>query len=242
MQKIITPLLFFFVVLLSNEASSQPSGAGLHENSVVKDTTGMQLPYAIWNQLLITGRYKIKQEKPGDPNTAFIIARMSEEEYERKLANMPKPADSKYFKTGARFTHFRTTDINGNKINTKALSGKILVINFWFINCPPCRNEIPGLNRLSEQYKGDSSVVFLAIALDQKYELKEFLKTHPFGYTVIDDGRSVSSQYGINGYPTNVVVSPEGNVAFHATGYALNTVPWIKKTVEKLKESTQKKE
>lgn len=235
MKKIITLVFVCFSFLLAEKANGQAAGIRITENSVVKDTTGTVLPFAIWNQLLATGRYNIKPESPTDQNTAFIVTRLSEAEYEKRLAAMPAPRESEYFRTGGWFTHFRTTDMEGKKINTKSLSGKIIVLNFWFINCPPCRTEIPGLNKLAAEYKNDSSVVFLAVALDQKADLKEFLKTHPFGYTIIDDGRSVASQYGIKGYPTNVVVSPEGRVQFHSTGYAINTIPYIKKIVLELK-------
>ena len=66
---------------------------------------------------------------------------------------MPKPNESKYFTTGKSFGKFKTTDMNGNKINTQDLKGKTIVMNFWFINCPPCRTEIPHLNKLVDKYK-----------------------------------------------------------------------------------------
>ena len=77
---------------------------------------------------------------------------------------------------------------------------------------------MPELNKLSETDKSDSSIVFLTIALDKKYEIEQFLKGSHFGYTIIDNGRFITDQYSINSYPTNVVVDQNGKVYFHSSG------------------------
>lgn len=241
MKRILAAIAFFIILVFPAIAQKQaPSKVKLTENSVVKDTTGTTFPYDIWNKLLFTGRYSIRPENPQQENTAFIITRLSHEEFEKKMTSLPKPRESKYFKTGSNFSHFKAKDITGKKINTKELAGKTIVLNFWFINCPPCQKEIPDLHQLTETFKEDSSIVFLAVALDQKHELKDFLKTHPFGYKIIDDGRYISSQYGLNSYPTNVVISPDGKVYFHSSGLSSNTVYWLKKSIEELRQTALK--
>ena len=234
-------LLIFFLLQLSAQHSTN-TPVRLTENSIVKDTTGTEYPSTIWQQLMNTGRYIIKPEKPTDPNTAFFIIRLSDEDFAKRINSLPKPPESKYFKTGSKFSSFKTTDIDGNKINTKNLAGKIIVVNFWFINCPPCVREIPELHKLSQSYKEDSSVVFIAVALDQAADIRAFLKTHPFGYRIVDNGRYISNQYSINSYPTNLVVSPEGKVYFHSSGFGMSTVHWISKSIEELKQQLPKKE
>jgi thiol-disulfide isomerase/thioredoxin len=237
MQKIF--LVVFVIMLICYNAASQ-NAPQLTENSIVKDTSGNTIPYSIWTRLLLTGRYKIKNEKKED--VEFIIVRLTDEEYEKVLEKLPKPNESKYFRTGANFSHFKTTDINGNKINTKNLTGKIIVLNFWFINCPPCIMEMPELTKLSDTYKDDSSIVFFAIALDRKSEIEQFLKNSRFGYTIIDDGRFISNQYGIISYPTNVIIDQKGKVYFHTTGLSTSTVHWLKKSIEELKKPEDKKD
>ncbi|MBL7723127.1 MAG: TlpA family protein disulfide reductase [Chitinophagaceae bacterium] len=241
MKKLLTAIAV--IISISTTAFSQKPvapKAKLTEYSIVKDTTGTEFPYAIWNKLLYTGRYSIKAESPQNENSHFIITRLSDEEFERRMTSLPKPKESKFFTTGSNFSHFKAKDLNGNKISTKDLTGKTIVLNFWFINCPPCQMEMPDLHKLTETFKEDTSIVFLAVALDQKDELKEFLKTHPFGYKIIDDGRYISNQYRLNSYPTNVVITPEGKVYFHSTGLSTNTVYWLKKSIEELKQTTNK--
>ena len=53
-------------------------------------------------------------------------------------------------------------------------------MNFWFINCPPCRAEIPELNKLVDSFKTNDKVVFIAVALDDKQSLETFLEQSPF--------------------------------------------------------------
>jgi len=232
-------LLTVFVIVIFSCTSSAQKNPELTESSIVKDTSGTIVPYNIWTRLLITGRYKIKTEKKD--NTEFIIYRISDEEYEKAIETMPKPKESNFFRTGGRFSHFKTTDIDGNIINTKSLTGKIIVLNFWFIDCQPCRMEMPELSKLSDTYKSDSSIVFLAIALDKKYEIEQFLKSFRFGYTIIDNGRFIADQFRINSYPTNVIVDQNGKVYFHSTGLSTSTVHWLKRSIEQLKNSAEKK-
>jgi thiol-disulfide isomerase/thioredoxin len=188
---------------------------------------------------MITGYYKVKkQNKEIDE---YIMYRLSEEEYQKNQESLPKPKETNYFKTGGKFTHFKSSDIRGNKINTKNLAGKIIVLNFWFINCPPCIMEMPELNKIAETYQSDSSIVFIAIALDEKAELQEFMKRAYFRYNVISNGRYIADQYSIKSYPTNVIVDPEGKVYFHTTGLAVNTAYWLRKSIDQLKEKMQNK-
>jgi thiol-disulfide isomerase/thioredoxin len=233
---LLTAVVILICFCSANAQKKQP----LTESSVVKDSLGAVVPYNIWSSLLMTGHYKIKGD--AKDNTEFILYRLSDEEYEKALETMPKPKESNFFTTGSKFSHFKTTDIDGNKINTKSLAGKIIVLNFWFINCPPCRMEMPELSKLADTYRADSSIVFLAIALDKKYELEEFLKGGRFGYTIIDNGRFITDQYRINGYPTNVIVDQNGRVYFHSTGLNTGTIHWLERSIQELKNSAGKKD
>jgi thiol-disulfide isomerase/thioredoxin len=206
--------------------------------TIVTDSAGQILPYAIWTALKATGEYNIKPTDINNENTSFILYKLSEKDKQRNLVNadkMPKPAESKFFKTGESFSKIKTTDIHGNKINTKNLKGKIIVVNYWFTTCMPCITEIPELNKIADKYKDDSSVVFISIALDDADTIEQFLKLQPFKYAIIDNGRFLASDNNISSYPTNVVVDQNGKVYFHASGLAPNTPKWINRSIEELK-------
>jgi len=232
------PLLIALLIAFAITSDAQPQQkAALNESTIVKDTTGMQYPYAVWRKLVSTGEYTLKPINRKDIKDGYLLIKFSEEEKEKRTAGAPKPMESKFFTTGKEISGFNERDIDGNKWKLKNLKGRIVVLNFWFINCPPCRQEMPELNRVVEQYKEDSSVVFISFCLDDKSSIKDFLETSPFNYKIVAEARYISQQYGVTSYPTHVVLDKEGKVQYHTSGLAMGTVPWLKKTIEALKKS-----
>ncbi len=213
---------------------AQQARVELTENSIVKDSAGNIYPFVIWRSIMSHPDYEIRAIDNNNPATEFLLVQLTEAQTRERMERMPKPRESTYFRTGKEFSAFKTSDTNHNKINLREARGKIIVLNFWFINCPPCRMEIPSLNELVEIYKGNDTVLFIGVALDDKYNIQEFLKSFPFNYHIVHEGKFIADQYGIRGYPTHVVIDQEGKVYFHTTGLALNTVWWLKKSIAEL--------
>ncbi|MFT3843656.1 MAG: TlpA disulfide reductase family protein [Lacibacter sp.] len=228
-------IFFFLLLIAASVANAQTNNKiKLDENTVVTDSAGTVYPYAIWAKLLATGEYSIKLNKNNTQN-GFVLVRLTDEQIRKKEESAPKPKESAYFKTGSSFPNFKLKDIKGNTYNLKELKGKIVVLNFWFINCSPCRMEIPQLNKAVQEYRGDD-VVFIAVALDEFAELENFLKTTFFSYNIIDDGRWFAQKNGVTSFPTHVVINKEGRIVYHTSGLSAGTVPWLKKTInEELK-------
>ncbi len=112
---------------------------------------------------------------------------------------------------------FAVESLAGEAIELSTLKGKVIVLNFWFVNCAPCRVEMPGLNTLTEEFKGED-VVFIAFALDNAEALKEFLKVKEFKYRIIPDASKIASLYGVKVFPTHVIINKSGQVEFTLTG------------------------
>jgi len=211
----------------------------LDANSIVKDEAGTIYQYVIWQKLMQTGEYSVKLKTTrGEEPAEFLLYRLTEEQKAankkmnaERAATLPKPRVSDVFKEGEKFRFDKMKDLNGLKYDFKKDTGKVVVFNFWFINCPPCKKEIPELNELVEKYKENKNVTFIAIALDDAYALKTFLKLSPFNYSVIPDGRFYSEKYGVKSYPTHVIVGKDGLIKFSTIGLASNTVYWVDKTI-----------
>lgn len=102
--------------------------------------------------------------------------------------------------------------VTGEKIETKDLKGKVIVINLWFTTCYPCILELPALNRLVEEYK-DKDVVFLGISTDTKAMLDaDFFPKYKFDFKIIADGKDVVKKIGNTGFPTFYIIDTEGKV------------------------------
>jgi thiol-disulfide isomerase/thioredoxin len=106
---------------------------------------------------------------------------------------------------------FDVISLDGKHWSLVELKGKTIALNFWFVGCAPCRQEIPVLNQLVEQYK---DVVFLAFALDAPEQLRDFLKTFPFRYQIVPNSQKVADGYRVAAYPTHIVIGPTGDIIF----------------------------
>lgn len=122
---------------------------------------------------------------------------------------------------------FAALDIEGKRIDTAALRGKVVVINLWFINCPNCVEEIKLLNEIVDAYKDNKDVVFLGLAASRKPQLEKFLIKNPFKYTIIPDAHMIIfSKFGtpdkageINiPFPMHYVLDREGNIVTKTQG------------------------
>jgi len=114
---------------------------------------------------------------------------------------------------------FTLEDLKGEKVDTKSLRGKFLWLNFWATWCPPCRMEMPSMQKIWEDF-GGKNFVLLAINLrEDKDKVLSFVTEN--GYTfpvVLDSNGEVGMTYGVRAIPSNLFVSPEGEIIGAAVG------------------------
>jgi thiol-disulfide isomerase/thioredoxin len=112
-------------------------------------------------------------------------------------------------KIGTPETGFDVQSLGGTNLRLADLKGKVVVLNFWFIACPPCRVEIPKLNQLVEEYR-EAEVVFIAFVPDFEDDLREFPKKTAFEYHIIPNSTPVAESYEVTGAPTHILTDREG--------------------------------
>ena len=106
--------------------------------------------------------------------------------------------------------------------------GKVIFLNFWATWCGPCRNEMPDIQKLYEEYSAqgeDAEVVILGIAgpgIGQegtREEITEFMEENGYTYPVLmDETGEMFSQYGISAFPTTFMIDRNGNVYGYVPG------------------------
>lgn len=126
-----------------------------------------------------------------------------------------------FYTPGERAIDFIAKDLNGKIYKLSDLKGKVVVLNFWFTKCGPCITEIPQLNTLASNFK-NKDVVFLALTFNKKGVVKQFLETNPFQYTILANANDVIKMYGVNSYPTSIVINKKGEVVLKELGYRTN--------------------
>lgn len=120
-----------------------------------------------------------------------------------------------------RAPQYAFTTLNGTPIDSEALQGRVVVVNFWATWCGPCKLEMPALQSLHED-KADDGVVVLGLSTDAGgvEHIRDFLTERGITYAV---GRASSSHRsafgGIRGIPTTFVIDRRGVVQHRVVGY-----------------------
>jgi len=166
----------------------------------------LNMPFGKVNYLATKVELKPVDEKFFQPSDEFQPITLKE--LQSKL--MGASAETA-FEKGAVLTTFDLENMDGQKVSLESLKGKVVLINFWFINCAPCRMEIPELNELKTEYAG-KNVEFLAITFDSKNQVSEFLEETPFNFQILPNAQAIIQTYGVQGFPTSVVLNKEGKV------------------------------
>ena len=123
--------------------------------------------------------------------------------------------DYKYFKMeGRQLPGFDFRDIKGNIYNRETTRNKIVVIKCWYLACSTCREEIPTLNKIVDQYRKRKDIVFISLAFDSKDDLQKFSKDNIFKYALIPDQKNyLMKELKIYLYPTQMIINKKGLIS-----------------------------
>lgn len=122
---------------------------------------------------------------------------------------------------------FELKDQFGNVHKLSDYKGKTVFLNFWATWCPPCRAEMPDIQKLYEEYQKeeDPEVIILGVAgpnygqEKSENEVKKFLEDNGYTYPVLmDEGGELFEKYGIYSFPTTFMITKEGKVFGYVSG------------------------
>jgi thiol-disulfide isomerase/thioredoxin len=109
---------------------------------------------------------------------------------------------------------------SGKPVSLAEYKGDVVMINFWASWCGPCRQEMPLLNTIYEQYKGLGFVLLGVNVEPSPKAANAWLKVTPVDYPILYDTHSVVSRlYRVEGMPTTVILGRKGNIRFVHQGY-----------------------
>jgi len=131
---------------------------------------------------------------------------------------------------------FALKDVNGSPVSLSSYKGSVVLLNFWATWCPPCREEIPSLNKLSRQLKNRKFSI-IAVSTDRSVsDVREFLKKNPLDYIVmVDYSLSVSKPlYKVFMLPTSFLIDKKGLIVEKYYGGENWTDPEVVRKIESL--------
>ena len=139
-----------------------------------------------------------------------------------------------------RDTKVKTLD--GGSLKLSDYNDKVVVVNIWATWCGPCRQEMPDLVKLNQEYKSRGLIVLgLATTYNERDDpehVKEFIKAQNVDYKILwDDGALagplVQSVNGRSVIPQSFVISRDGKIVKHFSGFnALSTPTLMRQAVE----------
>ena len=151
-------------------------------------------------------------------------------------------------KTPAPLADLELTDQFGNTHTLSDYKGKVIFLNFWATWCGPCRNEMPDIQKLYDEYSAqgeDAEVVILGIAgpgigqEESAEEIADFMTENGYTYPVLmDTSGEMFTQYGISAFPTTFMIDKDGNVYGYVPGQMTEDImrSIIDQTVENSRE------
>ena len=163
--------------------------------------------------LMLTGKLSVASASLSGTGQEGNVAEQAEEE----SAEDAEEADHTDGSEGEKLTpavDFNLTDQYGNTHTLSQYKGKTIFLNFWGTWCPPCRAEMPDIQKLYEEFdqEGEDALVILGVAAPnlgkEKSEdgIKTFLEENGYTYPVLMDTEAELFQtYGITSFPTTII-------------------------------------
>lgn len=116
-------------------------------------------------------------------------------------------------------TDFTLTGEDGHRYRLSEMRGKVVVMNFWATWCPPCREEMPSMERLWQKVK-EKNIVVLGINVGEDADtIFEFNGQYPVSFPLpMDRDGKVIASYPVRGLPTTYIIDPQGRAVRRAVG------------------------
>jgi peroxiredoxin len=107
---------------------------------------------------------------------------------------------------------FSFSDLNGKKVGLSDYKGKVVLVNIWATWCPPCRDEMPSMQKLYDRFKGEGFQL-LAVSIDEtgRRAVGPFVQKLNLSFPVLLDPKGkIQGLYKITGVPESFIVDREG--------------------------------
>ena len=110
-------------------------------------------------------------------------------------------------------TGFSLTALDGKVYNLDALRGHVVLLNFWATWCPPCRKEMPDMQKLYERFK-EKGLIVLAVSDEKRETVEGFLAKQDYTFPILlDPDRKTNTAFYVEGIPKSFLFDRQGRLA-----------------------------
>ncbi|MBS4189411.1 TlpA family protein disulfide reductase [Bacillus sp. FJAT-49705] len=151
--------------------------------------------------------------------TVAIVQAMEKEE--------PKPKNDDRLSglsVGLKAPDFELKNLKGETVKLSDYKGQKVMLNFWATWCPPCKAEMPDMQKFYTE-SGDN-IAILAINIDPEYDVAGFAKELGLDFTILlDDQDKVNTVYKILTIPTTFFIDENGIITHkHLSSMSIETM------------------
>lgn len=114
---------------------------------------------------------------------------------------------------------FQLSDVDGNIHRLSDYRGRVVIVNFWATWCPPCRAEMPSMQRAWEKLQQEEIMMLAVNVGEDEDTIFQFTANYPVEFPLLMDLDSkIIEEWPVRGLPTTFVVDPQGRLAYRAIG------------------------
>ena len=114
---------------------------------------------------------------------------------------------------------FKLKDIKGKWVWLSDFRGKVVFLNFWATWCPPCKYEMPSMQKLYDKLKHKKFAMVAVDLQEPVSRVKDFVKEYKLSFTVLlDSTGDVGRQFGIRSIPSTFIIDGKGGIIGKAFG------------------------
>ncbi|MBP1949626.1 peroxiredoxin family protein [Virgibacillus litoralis] len=156
------------------------------------------------------------QEDDGNISGNSISAPMDEEEKaEEEVVN----SDEVGLEEGQIAPDFELKTLEGETVKLSDFRGERVLVNFWATWCPPCREEMPDMQKFYENKDLEILAVNLTETENSKEDVTEFVEDFELTFPILmDENSDVANAYKVRAYPTSYMIDSNGRIQFIAMG------------------------
>jgi len=132
---------------------------------------------------------------------------------------------------------FTLEDMDEEQHSLKDLRGKVVLLNFWATWCPPCRREMPSMERLYQKLSGEDFTVIAVNQMEDGDHVFAYigqLDVDPTFTILFDKDSKVSNSFRVNGLPTTYLIDKQGKIRYRAIGGREFDHPEVEKQIMQL--------
>jgi len=120
---------------------------------------------------------------------------------------------------GEKAPKFKGYTIDGDKITNRDLRGKVTLVDFWYVACPPCIKSIPVLDSIARVYKYKNVQVLGMNPVDSEDDIRRIKDVGSLSYPTIMVDNHIPDKFEVRVYPVYYIIDEAGKIAHTQSGY-----------------------